>query len=165
MKDFACPQTFICPMVFALFLMTTQLAVTQMKKADKLMQSHKKSIINIKQEIFLECLITRVYGSLLQRWSKDKREGLDLWISREVSSTSVPTKQTPHCLYSHVVVTRAAPNYLHQSPLLLQYHCCSCGSTLKKMKFNQLALVLAQQQNPSWQALLLHINTKLRLAP
>jgi hypothetical protein len=67
MEDFACPQTFICPMVFALFLMTTQLAVTRMKKADKLMQSHKKRIINLKQEIFLECLITRVYGSLLQR--------------------------------------------------------------------------------------------------
>jgi hypothetical protein len=50
MEDFACPQTFICPLVFALFLMTTQLAVTQTKKADKLMQSHKKSIINIKQD-------------------------------------------------------------------------------------------------------------------
>jgi hypothetical protein len=49
----------------------------------------------------------------------------------KVSSTWASTKQICPCLYSSVVVTKAALDYLHQSPLLLLCHSRLCYMTLR----------------------------------
>jgi hypothetical protein len=52
-------------------------------------------------------------------------------LQAKVSSTWASTKQICPCLYSSVVVTKPALDYLHQSPLLLLCHSWSCDMTLR----------------------------------